>query len=150
MALMLDAEIFEKVQMCIMEALAVDKEEVTKTASLLDDLGAESIDLLDVVFRIERTFDIKIPRDGMMSGFLASAGSTQEELMVDGQLTKKGAEMLKEFMPEASPEKAKKGMPINEISTLFTAQTFANIVKRLLEAKETGHLDMSVPKAKEQ
>ena len=55
-------EIFEKVQTTLVDALGVDEEDVTRDATLFSDLGAESIDLLDIVFRLERNFGIKIPR----------------------------------------------------------------------------------------
>ena len=55
-------QIFEKVQSTLVDALGVDEEDVTSGAALFKDLGAESIDLLDIVFRLERNFGIKIPR----------------------------------------------------------------------------------------
>ena len=54
-------EIFEKVQATLVDALGVDDEDVTQEATLQGDLGAESIDFLDIVFRLERNFGIKIP-----------------------------------------------------------------------------------------
>ena len=56
-------EIFEKIQVALVDALGVDDDEVTPEATLVGDLGAESIDFLDIVFRLEKAFDISIPRD---------------------------------------------------------------------------------------
>ncbi len=56
------AEVFEKVRNCLVDALGVDDDEVTPEATMVGDLGAESIDFLDIVFRLEKTFNIKIPR----------------------------------------------------------------------------------------
>ena len=55
-------EIFEKIQAALVDALGVDEEDVTPDATLVGDLGAESIDFLDIVFRLEKSFSIKIPR----------------------------------------------------------------------------------------
>jgi len=59
--------IYEKVKESVVEALGVDEEEVTPDATLFDDLGAESLDLLDIVFRLEKEFGIKIPRGGIQT-----------------------------------------------------------------------------------
>ncbi len=127
-----DKEIFEKVQDAIVEALGVDADEVDANSCLFDDLGAESLDLLDIVFRLEKTFGIKIPRGGVQQDVLAAEGVKEEDVIVDGALTKLGAEMLREKMSEISPEKIHEGFRIDDIPTLFTVQTFVNIVKKQL------------------
>ncbi|MCX5904911.1 MAG: acyl carrier protein [Proteobacteria bacterium] len=121
-----EKEILKKVQESIVEALGVDEEEVTPGAVLFDDLGAESLDLLDIVFRLEKIFGIKIPRGGI-----------QQDL--DGALTARGAEELKKRMPEVDGERIVEGFRIDDIPVLFTVQTFVNIVKRSLAEKETAH-----------
>ena len=68
-------EIFDKVRETLVDALGVDDDEVTPEATLIEDLGAESIDFLDIVFRLERNFDIKIPRGELFPENLASADS---------------------------------------------------------------------------
>src|SRR4051812_7267528 len=80
-------EIFEKVQSTLVDALGVDEDDVTPDATLFKDLGAESIDLLDIVFRLERNFGIKIPR-----GELSPEHITDPELDENGKLTTKGPE----------------------------------------------------------
>ena len=70
-----DEEIFEKVQETLVDALGLDDDEVTPEATLIEDLGAESIDFLDIVFRLEKAFDIKIPRGELFPENLASADS---------------------------------------------------------------------------
>ena len=77
-------EIFEKVQSTLVDALGVDEDDVTPDATLFKDLGAESIDLLDIVFRLERNFGIKIPR-----GELFPENISDPELTHDGKLTTK-------------------------------------------------------------
>jgi len=126
-----DKEIFEKVKECIVEALGVEEEEVIPNAILFDDLGAESLDLLDIIFRIEKTFAIQIPRGGIQDELLQSGnGLKEEDLAVDGVLTPLGIKKLKEDMSEVDPERITEGFRVEDIQTLFSVQTFVNMVKK--------------------
>ena len=130
--------IYEKVKESVVEALGVDEEEVTPSAVLFDDLGAESLDLLDIVFRLEKEFGIKIPRGGIQAEALSAEGESlkEEDLVVDGVLTPLGIEKLKKVMPEVDPSRITEGFRADDIPTLFTVQTFVNITKKLVEDKE--------------
>lgn len=132
-----EKEIYEKVKESVVEALGVDEEEVTPTAVLFDDLGAESLDLLDIVFRLEKEFGIKIPRGGIQADTMSAEGENlkEEDLMVDGVLTPLGIQKLKKAMSEVDPSRITEGFRADDIPTLFTVQTFVNIVKKLLEDK---------------
>jgi acyl carrier protein len=132
-----EKEIYEKVKESVVEALGVDEEEVTPNAVLFDDLGAESLDLLDIVFRLEKEFGIKIPRGGIQADALSAEGENlkEEDLVVDGVLTPLGIQKLKETMSEVDPSRITEGFRADDIPTLFTVQTFVNIVKKLLEDK---------------
>lgn len=134
-----EQEIFEKVKESIVEALGVDEEEVTATATLFEDLGAESLDLLDIVFRLEKAFGIKIPRGGIQQDIIAAEGMKEEEVLVDGALTALGAQKLRERMPEVDGARIYEGFRVDDIPTLFTVQTFVNIVKRVLEEQQRVH-----------
>src|SRR4051794_33416020 len=96
MAMPTHDEIFEKVRTTLVDALGVDEEDVNPEASLRNDLGAESIDLLDIVFRLERNFGIKIPR-----GELFPENVSDPDLTENGKLTSKGITELKAKMPYA-------------------------------------------------
>ena len=90
-------EIFGKVKECLVEALGVEEDEVKVDASLTGDLGAESIDFLDIVFRLEKAFNIKIPRGDLFpENILASP-----EFVKEGKLTPQGVAELKRRMPHA-------------------------------------------------
>lgn len=128
-----DADIFDKVQEAFCEALELDEDEVTWDARILDDLGAESLDLLDVVFRLERAFDIQIPRGGLEAKAKEVDGEPGE---VEGRLTEAGAARLRELMPEVPAAELQAGMKTSELGRVFRVGTFYNIVKALLEAKE--------------
>ena len=129
--------IYEKVKESVVEALGIDDDEVTPNALLFDDLGAESLDLLDIVFRLEKEFGIKIPRGGIQADALSAEGEnlTEEDLVVDGVLTPLGIEKLKTSMPELDPARITEGFRADDIATLFTVQTFVNITKNLLKEK---------------
>jgi acyl carrier protein len=132
--------IYEKVKESVVEALGVDDDEVTPDAVLFDDLGAESLDLLDIVFRLEKEFSIKIPRGGIQADALSAEGENlkEEDLVVDGVLTPLGIEKLKVAMPEVDHSRITEGFRVDDIATLFTVQTFVNITKKLLEEKGTA------------
>ena len=91
------AEVFSKVQSALVDALGVDEDEVTPTARLVGDLGAESIDFLDIVFRLEKAFDIKIPRGELFPEDIL----TSTQYVQNGRLTPEGMEQLKPRMPFA-------------------------------------------------
>jgi len=84
-------DIFSKIQEVLDDALGVDEDEVTPEASLTADLGAESIDFLDIVFRIEKTFDVKISQGELFPENLVD----NEEWVANGKLTDAGLDMLK-------------------------------------------------------
>ena len=95
-------EIFEKVQSTLVDALGVDEDDVTPDATLFKDLGAESIDLLDIVFRLERNFGIKIPRGEL---FPESIFQGDPDFVQDGKVTQKGLDELRQKMPFADLSK---------------------------------------------
>ena len=120
---------FEKIQDIIVEALYCDKEQVTRDANLIADLGAESIDFLDIVFRLEKTFGIKLPKGDIEQrarGDLADA-----DFEVQGVLQEKGLVRLRTVMPEAA-EKIKSGLRVKDIPTLFSVATFERMVMERL------------------
>ena len=124
MAEMTQDEIFEKVREVLVDALSVDDEEVTPDAVIRDDLGAESIDFLDIQFRLEKAFDIKIPKGDMMPEDLQN----NPDFVQDGKLTEAGINELKSRMPHASFEGLNAGDDLEEISKLFTVQAVVNYV----------------------
>src|SRR5215211_5371948 len=97
MATMPREEIYSKVQAVLVDALGVDEDEVTGDAVIRDDLGAESIDFLDIMFRLEKAFGIKIPRGEMIPENLAN----DPNFVQNGFVTKAGIEDLKKRMPHS-------------------------------------------------
>mgnify|MGYP002630040978 CR=1 FL=1 len=125
--------VFERVRDAFVEALGVDEDEVEPTARIFDDLGAESLDLLEIVFLLERGFDIKIPRGGVKEA--SQAGIDPSDYEVDGVLTDLALEKLRELMPEVEPEEIVPGLTANDIPRLFRVQSFVNIVLHQLAEK---------------
>jgi acyl carrier protein len=119
------SEIGESVRKIVADALGRADDEVKLDSILMDDLGAESLDFLDIVFRLEREFDIQITRGEMER---ASRGDmSADEFAPGGVLSEQGLARLRELMPEAK-DRIKPGLRPSTILTLFSVQTFANMV----------------------
>src|SRR5436305_15106582 len=125
-------EIFTKVSATLVEALNVDEEEIKPTSTLQGDLGAESIDFLDIVFRLEREFAIKIPRGEL---FPESIFQGDPEFVHNGRVTPKGLTELRTRMPFADLTKFEKNPEVGNISDLFTVE----LITRYIQGKLNGH-----------
>lgn len=129
-------EILTTVRASIAEVLGCEESEVAPNASLMADLHAESLDFLDLLFRLESAFGIKIPRGGIQK---ATQGSlTDAEFQQNGVLTEAALERLRLLMPEVDPNRFKTGLTAREIPALFTAETFARLVAWRLAETETA------------
>ena len=118
-------EVFEQVREVLIDALGVDEEEVVAGASLMGDLGAESIDFLDIVFRLEKQFEIKIPREEL---FPIETMMNNPEFVNNGRLTEKGLAELKAKMPHTDLSQFQKNPDINRLGDLFTVDSIVNYV----------------------
>jgi len=121
-------EIFQTVAATLVEALNVDEDQVSLSSTLQGDLGAESIDFLDIVFRLERAFSIKIPRNEL---FPESIFQGDPELVKDGKVTEKGLAELRDKMPYADLTEFEKNPTLEGISDLFTV----NLIVSYIESK---------------
>ena len=119
-------EIFAKVSATLVDALNVEEDEITPLATLQGDLGAESIDFLDIVFRLEREFGIKIPRGEL---FPESIFQGDPDFVQNGKVTDKGLAELRARMPFADLSKFEKNPELAGISDLFTVEMITNYVK---------------------
>jgi acyl carrier protein len=119
-------DIFEKIQEVLDDALGVDEDEVTPEASLTADLGAESIDFLDIVFRLEKTFDFKISQGELFPENLTE----NPDWVSDGNLTDAGLNMLKERMTHVDFSAIENGdRNISKIGDLITVDALVNFVE---------------------
>jgi acyl carrier protein len=109
-------EVFKKVQTALCDALGVDEEEVTPGATMVGDLGAESIDFLDIVFKLEKSFGIEIPRKELSpEDILTNASFVQ-----GGKVTAAGLAELKRRMPFVDFSKFEADPQVRNFSNLLT------------------------------
>jgi acyl carrier protein len=120
--------VFPKVAAIMAEALGCDLERVKLEASLIDDLGAESIDFLDIVFRLERGFKVKIPRGKIQQE--ARGDLSEADFERGGVVSEAGLERLKSFLNEVPAERFKSPLKVADIPRLFTTETFCKVVIR--------------------
>jgi acyl carrier protein len=120
------SEIDSAVQQAVVEALGVGEDEVTPDATLMDELGAESIDLLDILFRIERSTGVKIQAADL--GEHIQGGIPDDEFGDDaGIITEKGFEQLKKVMPQISDD-LKGTLEAEAVITHFTVANLSDLV----------------------
>jgi len=123
-------EIFEKVKDVLENALGVDPEDVTMDATLIGDLGAESIDFLDISFKLEQEFSIKIDQGELFPENLMS----DDTLVEDGKLTDKAMDILRERMPHVDFSKLDADRRVNQLSEVFTVESLVDFIERKLAA----------------
>jgi acyl carrier protein len=122
------ADVDNAVKEAVVEALALDDDEVTPDSTLMDDLGAESIDLLDILFRIEKSTGVKIEASDL--GDYMQGGIPDDEFSDENEvITEKGAEHLKTVMPQVDPGDLAGSLKAEEVITLFTVQNLVDMVK---------------------
>jgi len=126
-----DAEIFEKVKETLVDALGVDDDEVTLAATLEGDLGAESIDFLDIFFRLEKAFSVKISRNEFLPETLLSPDSG---FVKDGAVTVDGIAEIRKLAPHFDADKLAQNPKVETIKDLTTVQTLVSFVRHKLSA----------------
>ena len=119
-----EQEIFKTIQETLVEALGVDEDEVTEEATLVADLGAESIDFLDILFRLEKAFDIKIPREELFPQDIL----TSADFVEDGKLNDAGLAELKKRMPFADLDKFAENPKVQEFGNILTVGDIARFI----------------------
>jgi len=117
-------EVFDKVKEALVDALGVDDDEVTKEATMVGDLGAESIDFLDIVFRLEKAFGINIPREDLFPDDIL----TNADYIADGKLTDAGMEQLKSRMPFADFSRFEKNPMVQDFGNMLTVKDLCSYV----------------------
>ncbi len=121
-------EIFEKVRTALVDALGVDEEDVTPTATMVGDLGAESIDFLDIVFRLEKAFGIKIPRGELFPEDVLSSS----DYVTDGKVNEAGIAELKTRMPFADLSKFEANPSVQNFANTLTVEDMVRYVESKL------------------
>lgn len=129
-------EIFNRVASTLEDALNVDRDQITPEATLVGDLGAESIDFLDINFRLEREFGIKIPRTELFPDDV----TTNPDYVQDGKITPQGLAELRERMPFADLSKLEQNPDVRNITDVFTVDVLTRFIEmKLEEAQQKTH-----------
>jgi acyl carrier protein len=128
--------VYPTVAQILADALGCDVERVKLDASLIEDLDAESIDFLDLVFRLERAFKVKIPRGKIVED--ARGDLPESDFEQKGIVTEAGLKRLREFLSEVPPERFRTPMKSADIPRLFTPETFCKVVVRAQRATQAG------------
>ena len=118
-------EVFSKVQEALVDALGVDDDEVTEEATIVGDLEAESIDFLDIVFQLEKAFEITITRDELFPDDML----TNAEFIDGGKVTEAGLVKLKERMPFADLTKFEQNPLVQDFGNLLTVKDLCKYVE---------------------
>ena len=124
--------VFPKVAQTIADALGCDLAEVKPQSSLIADLDAESIDFLDLVFRLEKGFGVKIPRGKIVED--ARGTLSEAEFETKGVVTEAGLVRLRSFLSEVPADRIKTPLKAAEVPRLFTTETFCKVVIRAQRA----------------
>ncbi len=124
----IDEEVFSKVQSALVDALGVDDDEVTPEATMVGDLGAESIDFLDIVFKLEKAFSIKIPREELFPEDIL----TNANYIKDGKVAEAGLAELKKRMPWADLTKFENNPRVQDFGDLLTVGDLCRYVQSKL------------------
>ncbi len=122
-------DVLAKITEVLEDALGVDEDEVTPTATLGPDLGAESIDYLDIVFRLEKAFGIKIDQAEMMPNDVLN----DPQYVQDGKITDKGIDELKAKMPHADLSAIEGSRDVEDFEKVFTVDTIVKFVQSKLD-----------------
>lgn len=118
--------VYPRIREIIADVLVIDEEEISLDSRLIAELGAESIDFLDLVFQLEKEFNIKIPRGQLEKN--ARGHLAEDEFEKGGVLTPKGMQALKNYLSEVPEQHFKANLKVNEIPMLFTVKTFCKLV----------------------
>src|SRR5262249_39153539 len=118
----------------LVHALGVDEDEITPSTTLIEDLGAESIDFLDIAFRLEREFGIKTPRGEL---FIEPIYQGESEIVQDGRVTAGGLDALRSQMPYADLSHLERDPRLDAITDLFTVDLLVRYITWKLEATDT-------------
>jgi len=128
--------VFPKVAETMADALGCDVEDIKPDVSLIEGLDAESIDFLDMVFRLERAFKIKIPRGKIVEN--ARGDLPESEFEQKGIVTEQGLAQLKSYLSEVPAERFKTPLKAADIPRLFTPETFCKLVIRAQREQATA------------
>ena len=122
-------EVYNRISVVLVDALGVDDDDITPEATLVGDLGAESIDFLDIVYNLEKSFDVPIPRGELIPDDIL----TDSEFVKEGKVTPAGIALLKQRMPFADLSKFEENPVVQEFGNLLTVQDMCRFIEGKLK-----------------
>lgn len=125
-------EIFDTVREHLVDALGLDDDEVERESTLFGDLGAESIDILDIVFRLEKAYDIKIPRGELFPDPEMLSGEESDQYVIDGKITDAGIARMRESLPHADIDKFADDPKVDNVQDIVTVKMICNYLETKL------------------
>ena len=127
-------DVFEKVKDCLVDSCGVDRQEIELEKTLMDDLGIDSIDLIDLVYTLEKQYTISLE----IGEFAKMAARELEDVPFekDNVITDRGLVLLKEWIGESQHKNIQKGLTVQQIPFLFTVQSICILVRKKLEDKD--------------
>ena len=132
-------DVYPKIREIVADVLVIDEDEVSLNSRLIADLGAESIDFLDLVFQLEKEFKIKIPRGQLEKN--ARGDLAEDQFEKGGILTPEGLQALQNYLSEVPADQFKANMKVNEIPMLFTVETFCKLVVVAMTEQQAAAVD---------
>ena len=117
-------DIYGKIKTCLVDVLGVDEEEVEESSELIEDLGAESIDFVDIIFRLEKSFGIQIPRGELFPQDFFS----NKDYVADGKFTEAGVSTFRQDYPFIDLKFAGDDIKVTELSKLYTVKMLVTYV----------------------
>lgn len=127
--------IYPKVREIIADVLVIDEDTIQINSRLIADLGAESIDFLDLVFQLEKEFSVKIPRGQLEKN--ARGALAEDEFEKGGVVTPAGLHALQQYLSEVPSEQFKPNLKVSEIPLLFTVETFCKLIVAAVTEQRT-------------
>jgi acyl carrier protein len=121
-------EVYGKVRDVLVDALGVDADEVVTDAQLVSDLGAESIDFLDIAFRLEKAFGIKIEQGELFPDNVLN----DPKYVADGKITDVGLAELRKRLPHANLRQLEASRKVDDFSSVFTVDALVRFVQSKL------------------
>ena len=125
-----EERVIDTLKKCIAESLRIDPNSIAPENSLVEELGAESLDLLDINYRLEKAFGIKMARYFVLEHVeeMFGEGSALDQ---NGRLTERGLEILKIRLANHTAN-LKPGMELSQVNALITVRSIARGVMDIL------------------
>ncbi len=128
-------DVIDRVRKRLAEVLAIVPDEILPESKLVDDLGAESLDLVELMYMLEQEFDIRLSRDDL--SLSAQLGIPEDEIHDNEILTARALELLRERFPKAK-DLLQEGITRRHLAALLTVEEIALAVRKRVDEQKDG------------